>query len=158
VVIMGEEVLVGVDDSRATTPSAPHDLGPFTHDECLQLLESATMGRVGWAAGGRQHILPVSCATYDGKLVFRTSPHGELANLELGVDVAFEIDEVDHLTGTGWSVVVQGVAEAVVLRRELEVLRARRDIVPWAPEPRGVYIAIAQQSVSGRRVEAPFYN
>jgi hypothetical protein len=125
-------------------------------DECEQRLSSARMGRVGWTTGGLQQILPVSYAMDAGRIVFRTSAYGVLGHLRQPTNVAFEVDEVDAGAGTGWSVVVQGSAEAVVIPQELVDLWARPDIVPWAPGTRNVFIAITMHAISGRIVKAPF--
>lgn len=128
----------------------------LTVEECGERLSSGSMGRVGWTTGGLQQILPVSYAMDAGRVVFRTSAYGVLGHLRQPTNVAFEIDEVDSAAGTGWSVVVQGSAEAVVIPQKLVDLWARPDIVPWAPGTRNVFIAIAVHAVSGRIVQAPF--
>lgn len=134
-------------------PARRRDL---TEQECQERLASASMGRVAWSAGGRTYILPVSCAMHLGDVVFRTSPYGELAHLEHPTNVAFEIDQVDQNAGTGWSVVVQGRAQAVAMSQELVALWRRPDIVPWVPGTRNVFISITPHSISGRAVQAPF--
>jgi nitroimidazol reductase NimA-like FMN-containing flavoprotein (pyridoxamine 5'-phosphate oxidase superfamily) len=139
----------------AGRPTSSH-FRELSDDECQEHLASATMGRVAWSAGSLQHILPVSYAMHVGNVVFRTSPYGALAHLEHPTNVAFEIDHVDQEAGTGWSVVVQGRAQGVVLPQELLSLWARHDIVPWAPGTRNIFISIAPQIVSGRSVRAPF--
>ena len=128
----------------------------LNREECQERLASAGMGRVAWSAGGVQHILPVSYAMHAGSVVFRTSPYGALAGLQHPTTVAFEIDQVDPVAETGWSVVVQGRAEAVVLPQELVMLWARSDIVPWAAGTRNLFISIEPQAISGRTVSAPF--
>ena len=128
----------------------------LSRDDCLARLRSATMGRVAWSAGGLQEILPVSYVMHAGCVVFRTSPYGALAGLQHPTNVAFEIDQVDPIAETGWSVVVHGRAEAVVLPQELTMLWARSDIVPWASGTRNVFISIDLQTISGRTVSAPF--
>jgi hypothetical protein len=135
--------------------AAPHSR-ELTVEECEQRLACASMGRVGWTVGGLQQILPVSFAMEAGRVVFRTSAYGVLAHLRQPTNVAFEIDEVDPAGGTGWSVVVQGSAQAVVLPQKLVDLWARPDIVPWAPGTRNLFIAITVQALSGRAVQAPF--
>ncbi len=131
-------------------------VGELTYAECQARLTSATMGRVAWSVGTVVNILPVSYAMHVGKVVFRTSPYGALAHLERRTNVAFEIDSVDIAAGTGWSVVVQGHAQAVVMSAELTVLWERSDIVPWAPATRNVFISISPHHISGRRLQAPF--
>lgn len=128
----------------------------LSRPECQERLGSHSMGRVAWSAGGEQYILPVSYAMNAGHVVFRTSPHGALAQLLRPTNVAFEIDQVDEAAETGWSVVVHGRAQGVALPQELALLWARSDIVPWAPGTRNTFISIDPQTISGRTVGAPF--
>ena len=128
----------------------------MSRDDCLERLRSTTMGRIAWTAGGVQQILPVSYVMHAGSVVFRTSPYGALAGLQRRTHVAFEIDQIDAVAETGWSVVVHGRAEAVVLPQELVMLSARSDIVPWASGSRNLFISIEPQAISGRVVRAPF--
>lgn len=128
----------------------------MTAEECREHLASASMGRVAWDVGGLQQILPVNYVVHAGQVVFRTSPYGSLAFLHRPTSVAFEVDRVDELAGTGWSVVVQGRAEAVTLPQELGDLWARPDLVPWAPGTRNLIISITPHAISGRIVRAPF--
>ena len=137
-------------------PDAPLRWRELTIADCEQRLSSASTGRVGWAVGGLQQILPVSYAMDAGRVVFRTSAYGALGHLRQPTNVAFEIDQVDAAAGTGWSVVVQGSARAVVLPQELVDLWSRPDIVPWAPGTRNLFIAITVHALSGRVAEAPF--
>lgn len=128
----------------------------FTADECFERLTSTTMGRLAWSAGSLLHILPISYAIQAGNVVFRTSPYGDLAHLKHPANVAFEIDQVDEATGTGWSVVIQGRAQAVSLPQELVSLWAREDIVPWASGTRNLFISVTPHTMTGRTVRAPF--
>jgi nitroimidazol reductase NimA-like FMN-containing flavoprotein (pyridoxamine 5'-phosphate oxidase superfamily) len=130
--------------------------GPLSAEECQHKLAARSTGRVGWSYGGSQHILPVTYALYTGRIVFRTSPYGVLSELTRRTNVAFEIDEVDEVSGQGWSVLVQGSAEGIVLAQDLTTLWARPGLVPWAPGTRNVFIAITPVSTTGRAVHAPF--
>jgi nitroimidazol reductase NimA-like FMN-containing flavoprotein (pyridoxamine 5'-phosphate oxidase superfamily) len=142
---------------RPSTRSQGTALRPreLTTEECRERLAAGTTGRIGWSSGGVQQILPVSYAVHAGRVVFRTSPYGVLHHLSHPTNVAFEIDQVDAVAGTGWSVVVQGRAEGVVLPQELVALWARPDIEPWAPGTRNLFIAITTHTISGRVVHAP---
>ena len=54
-------------------------------------------------------------------VVFRTSPHGVLAQLAHPTEVAFEIDDIDQNRGAGWSVLVEGVPRPLSRRRNCRV-------------------------------------
>lgn len=105
--------------------------GVVSETECVALLRSHSIGRVGWTAEVGPQILPVNYVLQAGSVVFRTAPYGALAELRDGVAVAFEVDELDPVRRTGWSVLVQGrraVADPEVLSRLAEQLQP----LPWA--------------------------
>jgi hypothetical protein len=70
-------------------------------------------------------------------------------------NVAFEIDDIDQVHGTGWSVVARrgrGGSGA----NELVRLWTQPGVVPWAPGTRNLWIGISIKTISGRRFKAPF--
>ena len=139
-------------------PSTEHDPGHFEalpEVRCKELLARHTAGRVGWNAPDGPHILPVTYAYHNTQIVFRTSAHGVLAALERRTPVAFEIDEIDEDTTSGWNVVVRGSAQAVTRSYELASLW-REGPVPWAQGVRTLFIAITPRTITGRAVGGPF--
>ena len=50
-------------------------------DECEALLAAQRTGRVVWNPPDGPQVLPVTYGVYAGDIVFRTSPHGVLAQL-----------------------------------------------------------------------------
>src|SRR5688572_32374595 len=80
--------------------------------ECLLLLAGQKVGRLGFVIDGQPMVLPVNYGIQGDVVVFRTGEGTKLDAARLG-KVAFEIDEVDVESRTGWSVVVQGVAEEI---------------------------------------------
>jgi nitroimidazol reductase NimA-like FMN-containing flavoprotein (pyridoxamine 5'-phosphate oxidase superfamily) len=61
-------------------------------DECEALLAAQRTGRVAWNAPDGSQVLLVPYGVYAGDIVFRTSPHGVLAQLDNPTVVAFQID------------------------------------------------------------------
>ena len=61
-------------------------------DECEALLAAQRTGRAAWNAPDGCQVLLVPYGVYAGDIVFRTSPHGVLAQLDNPTVVAFEID------------------------------------------------------------------
>lgn len=118
-------------------------------DECRRLLAAAVVGRVAWVsrAAGLQ-VLPVNYALADGRIVFTVAQESVLSELSQPVDVAFQVDDLDPTTATGWSILVQG--RTVAFDGDAVSLRA----LPWAPGSREVAVAIEPGSVSGRSVSA----
>nr|NLI51243.1 pyridoxamine 5'-phosphate oxidase family protein [Propionibacterium sp.] len=118
-------------------------------DECRRLLADAGVGRVCWQAGPGLTVLPVAYGVHDdGRLGFRAADGSILAALAAAgpVDVAFEVDDLDAATLTGWSVLVRGSATA--WRGEFPAGLCR----PWAPGERSTGVQITPQSYSGRIV------
>jgi uncharacterized protein len=111
---------------------------------------------VAWNAPEGAQVLPVTYGVYAGDIVFRTSPHGVLAQLDNPTVVAFEIDDLDQAHRAGWSVVARGRARGIVAPRELVELWTQPGIVPWAPGNRNLWIGMSIRTISGRRVKARF--
>lgn len=125
----------------------------LSRDACLQLLAEhpAQVGRVTWAAE-RPDILPVNYALDDdGAVMFRTEEGKKLDAAVRGKFVAFEVDEVEPEWRHGWSVLIRGWAEDVTDPEDLRRLQ-QLPLGPWAPGPRGHYVRIRPQIISGRRI------
>jgi len=119
-------------------------------EECAALLRTQEVGRVAICTG-RPAILPVVYALLDGDVVFRTAPGEKLVAAALNRTVAFEIDEYQIATRTGWSVDIVGRAEEIVHPDELA--RAEElGLEPWAGEVRDRFVRIRTEELSGRRI------
>ena len=81
--------------------------------DCFLLLKSVPVGRIGFVARGEVVILPVNFLVDGQDVVFRTGAGSKLSCVEVGHYVGFEADSYDAATRTGWSVVVNGLAEIV---------------------------------------------
>lgn len=121
-------------------------------DQCLALLATATLGRVGLSSGALPTVLPVNFLLHDDQILIR-SGHGTKLDAALSdAVVAFEVDDFDPLYHSGWSVVVTGVATSL----DDPELLARVERLPlprWAPEDLGHVVAISIEMVSGRRLD-----
>ncbi|HEX3207688.1 MAG TPA: pyridoxamine 5'-phosphate oxidase family protein [Propionibacteriaceae bacterium] len=121
-------------------------------EQCLDLLESNHLGRVAWQAADLPQILPVTYATHQGSVYFRTTPDGILSELAQPTRVALEVDELDQQTRSGWSIVLHGRTSAVSEPDALANLWAADSLVPWAGGNRTLFICIRPDRVSGRVV------
>jgi uncharacterized protein len=122
---------------------------PF--DSCLSLLAAVAVGRVGFVAGGEVVVLPVNFVMDGQNVVFRTASGSKLASAEDGSVVAFEADNYDDITRSGWSVLVSGRAEVVEDDAEIGRL-TQLGLSSWASAlDRPFWIRIRPTSVSGRR-------
>ena len=127
----------------------PGRLRELTEPECRELLRDQRIGRVAWCDEDGPTMLPVNYR-YDGDhVVFRTSQHTALARHFSPGPAAFEIDAFDEFTQSGWSVLVRGRAE--LLPRDSRPQHDERP-EPWAEGTRNVYVRIAVDRVTGRRV------
>jgi nitroimidazol reductase NimA-like FMN-containing flavoprotein (pyridoxamine 5'-phosphate oxidase superfamily) len=95
-------------------------------------------------------ILPVTYVLRDGSVIFRTSPYGALSELRNVRQVAFEVDDFDVVTRTGWTVLVRGMIQAADNPDELAGLWTRQEPIPWAPGARNLVLAITPDHVTGR--------
>jgi nitroimidazol reductase NimA-like FMN-containing flavoprotein (pyridoxamine 5'-phosphate oxidase superfamily) len=129
------------------------DTRPFrtlNEHQCRDLLQSHTIGRLAWQAADGLQVLPVTYVCDGADMVFRTSPSGVLSELVRPTDIALQVDELDEQLRSGWSVLVQGRAEAVAEPTELVHLWAVDGMVPWAPGVRNVFIRVVPHRITGR--------
>ena len=97
-------------------------------------------------------ILPVNYVVDGDSVVFRTAPYGVLGQRAWNERIAFEVDELDPATRSGWSVVATGSGEMVEDHHELALIRAFRNPQPWAPGSRLLYVRLVWDELTGRRV------
>jgi uncharacterized protein len=120
-------------------------------EECRTLLTAHHFGRVAFIEDGEPIILPVNYVFESDAITFRSDPGAKLAATERDAPMAFELDGVDPISRTGWSVLVRGHAQHVTDRTELTRLR-RLPLFSWAPGPKSHYVRISPQLTSGRRI------
>jgi uncharacterized protein len=90
---------------------------------CLRLLESVPVGRVSFYADGEVVTLPVNHAVDGQDVVFRTDRGSKLSAAGRQDHVAFEADDYDPRTRTGWNVLVKGRTERRRGPRGFEIQR-----------------------------------
>ena len=132
-------------------PHQEHSLLALSQREALYLLSTTPVGRVVFTEQALPAVVPVTFAVHGAGLVMRTSGDTRLAKATArGGVLAFEIDEIDPETQTGWSVVVLGEPHLITDVEE----RARIDLVlaPWAPGCHDVCIRLPLTMVTGRRI------
>ena len=120
-------------------------------DECLKLLSTATLGRVGVTVRALPMVLPVNFRLVGDRVLFRTGLGSKLDAATNNAVVAFEADQVDPFSHSGWSVVVTGIAREVTDPGELARLD-RENIPRWAPSGNGRIVEVSTEMVSGRRL------
>ncbi len=120
-------------------------------DECLRLLASVPVGRVGFVADGEVVVLPVNYVMDGQDVIFRTSYGSKLTAAEGENLAAFEVDHYDEQTRSGWSVLVTGRLEPVDDEADIQRLN-RLGLHPWVTAvQRPFWVRIRPTSVSGRQ-------
>lgn len=136
----------------APYPTDHAGLAVLTLEDCLRLLGSVPVGRIGFQADGEVVVLPVNHVVDGHGVAFRTAIGSKLSAAEGRSHVVFETDDYDAGRRAGWSVVVSGYAEAVYEDAEIEALN-RLGLDSWADEAdRPFWIRIRPESVSGRLI------
>ncbi len=100
---------------------------------------------------------PVNFALLDEDIVFRTGLGTKLSTALDGATVGFEVDRIDPVFESGWSVLIQG--PSAVMTDDDDLLKARRlHLRTWAPGERPHFVRIRSESVSGRRFLSPAHS
>jgi nitroimidazol reductase NimA-like FMN-containing flavoprotein (pyridoxamine 5'-phosphate oxidase superfamily) len=97
-------------------------------DECIALLAGATFGRIAITSNALPVVLPVNYVLLDDRIVVRTGRGTKLDAATRNTVVAFEVDEIETVEQTGWSVVVTGVARALVAPDEIDDVSDRHGL------------------------------
>lgn len=130
-------------------------LEALPREECLRLLATQQVGRLGVVVRNYPLIFPVNFGLDRGVVVVRTR-RGALLSSADHANVAFEVDELDVVHRTGWSVLVRGLAEDVSDLERDEVLQRSEASAPepWVPGEHDRLVRIIPHDVSGRRIHA----
>jgi nitroimidazol reductase NimA-like FMN-containing flavoprotein (pyridoxamine 5'-phosphate oxidase superfamily) len=120
--------------------------------QCLALLGTVSVGRVGITSDALPAILPVNFVLHGRDILFRTVPGTKLRAAVTGTVVAFEADQLGSATTESWSVLVRGVALEVTDPTQ----RAELDKLPhdsWAFDGGADHLVrIPAVMITGRRV------
>ncbi|MGW0885432.1 pyridoxamine 5'-phosphate oxidase family protein [Streptomyces sp. NPDC002671] len=120
--------------------------------ECLRLLAKVPVGRVVYTRQALPAVLPVSFSIgTDSSVLLCTSASSDLVRAIDGAVVAFEADDFDAVTRSGWSVVVTGRATLVAGPAEHERL-SRTGARSWAVTRDEVFVRIETELVTGREI------
>ena len=85
-------------------------------EECLRLLSASSVGRLAVTMGALPVILPVNFLLDGDRVLIRTTSGTKLDAATRNAVVAFEVDDVDPIAHSGWSVCVTGMARDVTDR------------------------------------------
>ena len=124
--------------------------GILTFDECWELLEVDTLGRLGLVVDGHPEIFPVNYVVHRRSIVFRTSGVTKLWNAKSERPAALEIDGYDPHTEEAWSVVARGDTGIVEDQADKEAVDGL-GLEPWQPGEKAHYIRLSARALTGRR-------
>jgi uncharacterized protein len=119
--------------------------------ECRRLLGTASIGRLAFSEGALPAIEPVAFAL-DGDRVLIPTPAGSRAAVaSRRAVVAFAVDDVDGVSGTGWDVTVIGPSRVISDPHQVAALDAAG---PRSSASAGEhwYIAVQSRVLRGRRI------
>ena len=119
--------------------------------ESLRLLAGAQVGRLIFTVNALPAVRLMNFAVAEGLIVMRTAADTTVARKLDDAIVAFEADDLDAATSSGWSVVVTGRATRVT-DPELMARYQEVPLMPWAPGERDQIVTITTEVVEGRRV------
>lgn len=145
--------------SASTNSSLDADeegLDEINPEECWPLLATQPVGRVAIIVGHYPLVFPVNFAVDGHDILYRTGVGAKLHSVHRS-NVTFEVDEIDPLSRTGWSVMVKGVAQELAIERNPEAASQAKlaGATPWAPGRHDHLIRIVPDQVSGRRIRLP---
>ena len=125
----------------------------LSEEECRRLLALEHIGRVAVALGALPVMFPVNYLTAGDEVLFFTAEGTKLRAATDNRVVAFEVDHLDPVAETGWSVLAVGMArerlEPAVVAGALEA-----GLRPWAAGDRPHLVSISTEIVSGRRINS----
>lgn len=117
-------------------------------EECVQLLGSQRVGRIAFTDDSGPDVLPVNYVMDGEDVLIATSSYGAIARGTNEARVAFEVDDLDEYTESGWSVVVRGRAVRETPFAPATGTRPQ----PWADGTRNFVLRITPDEISGRRL------
>jgi nitroimidazol reductase NimA-like FMN-containing flavoprotein (pyridoxamine 5'-phosphate oxidase superfamily) len=116
--------------------------------ECRQLLSESSIGRLAMRGVDAPEIRPVNFLHREGQLVIRTGDGRILAAAQRGEAASFEVDAIDPLEHTGWSVVAVGKLLELPSDDEHLALPLRA----WASGRKDRFVGLSLDRVSGLRI------
>ncbi|MEV3936787.1 pyridoxamine 5'-phosphate oxidase family protein [Glycomyces sp. NPDC049804] len=128
----------------------PVELDP---EVALGLLDRAEFGRVAFLADDTPTIRPLNHVLLDGRIILytrHTSALGRAVRRRAGLQVAYQVDEIEPRTRLGWSVLVTGTATDV--SREPHATQIGLQVQSWMKHPLDMVIAIEPQTITGLRL------
>jgi nitroimidazol reductase NimA-like FMN-containing flavoprotein (pyridoxamine 5'-phosphate oxidase superfamily) len=123
----------------------------LTQKESWALVKQAALGRLAFVMDGWPLVMPVNYLVDGTDVVIRSDPGRKLTAARQQVQATLQVDSIDRLHRSGWSVLVFGIATAVDDGEEV----ARLDglgLRSWAASDRASWIRLLPVQITGRRL------
>src|ERR1700737_2377931 len=117
-------------------------------NECLDLLNTEEVGRLGVVVEGRPEIFPVNYVLDGNEIMFRTDT-GTKLTAAINAPVVFEVDRLNRETRSGWSVILHGRAALYTVFDSHAQRRASR---LWLDTDNPPLVRVPPTAIPGRRV------
>ncbi|MFI5041402.1 MAG: pyridoxamine 5'-phosphate oxidase family protein [Acidimicrobiales bacterium] len=127
------------------------NLEELSTDQCYELLATQELGRLGVIIDHYPEILPVNYRLDHHVIVFRSDVGTKLTAAD-HANVTFQVDAVDPVRRSGWSVLVRGTAEIVLEGSEHWERTVAASTVPWVEGDKAHYVRVIPVALSGRRL------
>ena len=134
--------------SRDTPASDAPALEVFDPARCRHWLSEGGIGRLALRGSDAPEIRPVNFALCGEQLVIRTGEGLILHAARQGEAAGFEIDGIDPLEHTGWSVVVVGK----LCELPSDDAHLALPLRPWASGQKDRFVGMSLDRVSGMRI------
>jgi uncharacterized protein len=132
-------------------PDRHRTLVPLDRAECLALLATRPFGRLVYTHRALPAVLPVNHRMEGDDVLIRLQAGSAAALATRDAVVAFEADDVDVGSRTGWSVTVVGRAREITDPGDrLRVVALQLE--PWVGDHRDHVLAVAVEQVTGQRL------
>jgi nitroimidazol reductase NimA-like FMN-containing flavoprotein (pyridoxamine 5'-phosphate oxidase superfamily) len=126
----------------------------LSDEECWSLVDGTPIGRVAFVHDGEPMVLPVNFLVDGHQIAFRSAAGSKFGIASMRRPVAFEVDGWDVHTRSGWSVLIEGMADLVLDEAEEARLEAF-GLEPWAEHDQPMeWVKILPNDISGRRIPA----
>jgi uncharacterized protein len=143
------------DIDPAARVAAQDEFTRLIRAESFRLLAGVPVGRLIFTSNALPTVRPMNFALVDGLIVLRTAVGTTIARTVHDMIVAFEADDLDPATCSGWSVTVTGRAALVTNPGTIARYQAV-PLVAWAPGAGDQFVTITTELVDGLRVrESP---
>jgi uncharacterized protein len=126
---------------------------PLDRVACLALLATRPLGRLVYTHRALPDVLPVNYRLDGENVLIRLAIGSTAAIAARDSVVAFEADDFDARSLTGWSVTIVGHAREIIEPRErlsTDVL----DLSSWGGNGQDLFISVAAEKITGRHLIA----